>query len=153
MADEQGQMLRDQLGELWINVRNELIVQAANAYIYGRQAMLAGLGALALGKDELEAILTRLVERGEIAESDMQQVIEHYLKELRGEAREADSARASMTVKAAIALQENVRTILEKFRLPGGISVEELVRREAGNATGKTTAASKGSGQTHDTQP
>lgn len=55
------EQLKEQMDELLINVRNEAIVQTANLYILGRQALLAGLG---LGVLTLEAAQAFLPFRG-----------------------------------------------------------------------------------------
>jgi hypothetical protein len=68
MADEQERPNpTEQLNELLINARNELIVQAANLVMLGQKALHLGLGAAALTKDEASELLPRMIERGEIA--------------------------------------------------------------------------------------
>ena len=51
------EQFKEQLDELLINVRNEAIVQTANLYILGRQALLAGLGLGALTLETAQAFL------------------------------------------------------------------------------------------------
>lgn len=45
-----------------------------------RRVMLAAIGALALAQDEVEAYVTRLVERGELAEQDGRKIIAELLE-------------------------------------------------------------------------
>ena len=54
------EQLKAQLDELLINVRNEAIVQTANLYILGRQALLAGLGIGALTLEAAQAFFFRM---------------------------------------------------------------------------------------------
>src|SRR5690606_10200380 len=118
--------------------RNELIVQAANAVMFGQQAMRLGLGAAAMGKDELTEIATRMIERGEIAEGDIQQNVDAVIERVRKRAEESDAAREEFTEKASVALKANVRTLLELLRLPGGTTIDEIVSRMPdGPAPGK----------------
>lgn len=120
---------QDQLKEAWINLRNELIVQAANVYIYGRQAALAGIGLAALGADEAQALARQVLERGEIAESDAQAAAQALADRIQQRAAAMDEARVELTEKAGIALEENVKTILHALPVPGSKAIEESVSR------------------------
>ncbi len=122
--------IRSQIDEMLLNARNEMIVQAANAYLFGQQAMRLGLGAAAMGKDELAEIATRMIERGEIAESDIQQNVHALLEQIQKHAVESDAVREEFTQKATVALKANVRTLLELLRLPGGTTIDEIVSRK-----------------------
>lgn len=121
--------LREQFDEMLLNARNEMIVQAANAVMLGQQAMRLGLGAAAMGKDELSEIATRMIERGEIAEGDIQQNVDAVIGRIRKRAENSDAAREEFTEKATVALKANVRTLLELLRLPGGTTIDEVVSR------------------------
>jgi len=121
--------LREQFDEMLLNARNEMIVQAANAVMLGQQAMRLGLGAAAMGKDELSEIATRMIERGEIAEGDIQQNVDAVIERIRKRAENSDAAREEFTEKATVALKANVRTLLELLRLPGGTTIDEVVSR------------------------
>ena len=121
--------LREQIDEMLLNARNEMIVQAANAVMLGQQAMRLGLGAAAMGKDELTEIATRMIERGEIAEGDIQQNVDAVIERIRKRAENSDAAREEFTEKATVALKANVRTLLELLRLPGGTTIDEVVSR------------------------
>ena len=121
--------LREQFDEMLLNARNEMIVQAANAVMLGQQAMRLGLGAAAMGKDELSEIATRMIERGEIAEGDIQQNVDAVIGRIRKRAENSDATREEFTEKATVALKANVRTLLELLRLPGGTTIDEVVSR------------------------
>ena len=120
---------QDQLNEMWINLRNELIVQAANVYIVGRQAALASVGLVALSADEAQAIARQAFERGEIAESDAQAAAQAVVDRIQQRAAAIDETRVELTEKAGIALEENVKTILNAVRLPGSKAIEDTVSR------------------------
>lgn len=48
-----------------------------------RKLILAGIGAFALSREEAEAFLNRLVERGELAQKDAQKLFEEAMENLR----------------------------------------------------------------------
>lgn len=130
MSDEQKQPdVREQLSEAILNARNELIVQAANLVILGQKAVHLGLGAAAIGKDEAAELLTRMIERGEIAEADIQKTVNTVVERVRARGEASDAELQEFAQKATVTLQENVRTILEQVRLPGGASADELVKQ------------------------
>lgn len=73
MSTEPEKSLRQQMDDTVIDVRNELIMQGANAFLFGRQCVLIGLGLTFMAADQLHAFAERAIERGEMAENDMQQ--------------------------------------------------------------------------------
>ncbi len=97
--------------ERLIDLRNDAIIQAANVYLFGRNALLAGIGAAALAKDQAGAILERCVERGELAEADVQQMVDNYRSSVEEQVKAADQARANLTEQARVTLDENLRII------------------------------------------
>ena len=67
---EDTKSMRQQIDEGVIAVRNEAIVQTANAYTFGRKFVLVSLGATMLVSDQVHALLQRALERGELVERD-----------------------------------------------------------------------------------
>lgn len=119
MPDEEPNELRQQLDDMVINVRNELIVQTANAVIMGQTAVRASVGLALLGLDEVQAVLSRAVDRGEIAETDTQQAVEALRQQALARAEELDKVRIDMTNKASVALTANVETIMKHLGVTG----------------------------------
>ena len=115
MSDQNQANLGDQLQERLVDVRNELIMQAANAYLLVRSVALATVGVMALGKDEAGALLERSVERGEMVEADTQKMVEDYREHVRAQMHAADASRAELTEKATLALNENLKVISQVF--------------------------------------
>ena len=111
------EQLKAQLDELLINVRNEAIVQTANLYILGRQALLAGLGIGALTLEAAQAFLQRAVERGEIAEADAEGMLARMREEGMTRADQGAASASSLTDRAAVALVDSASTILRTLRL------------------------------------
>lgn len=146
MADEQERPNpTEQLNEMLINARNELIVQAANLFMLGQKAVHLGLGAAALTKDEVSELLTRMVERGEIAESDIQKNVDVLVERVRARGESTDAELQEFAQKATVVLKENMRTILEQVKLPGGQSVEGIVRQTMGGQSSASADVPKAS--------
>jgi len=107
--DNDERTLQDRL----VDLRNDAIIQAANLYLLGRNAMLAGMGAAALAKDQAGAVLERCVERGEMAEADVQKLFDNYRQGVEDQMKAADAARATLTDQARVTLDENLRIIAQ----------------------------------------
>lgn len=116
---QQEDQLKLQWDELLLNVRNEAIVQAANLYILGRQALMVGIGMGALTLDAANSLLQRAVERGEIAESDAQAMLERMQDERLANTTDAPKAGSTLTDRAAVALADSASTILRALHLHG----------------------------------
>ncbi len=130
MAEEQQPDMREQLNEMMINARNEAIMQAANLVMLGQKAVHLGLGAAALTKDEATALLTRMVERGEIAEGDIQKNVNVLVERVRARGEASDAEIQEFAQKATVVLKENVRTILAT--VPGGQNIEGALQQAMG---------------------
>ena len=107
MDSQDERTLQDRL----VDLRNDAIMQAANLYLFGRNAVLAGVGAAALAKDQADVVLERCVERGEMAESDAQEALDSYRQRIDDQMKAADQARATLTEQARVAFDENLRVI------------------------------------------
>jgi poly(hydroxyalkanoate) granule-associated protein len=112
-----------------VDVRNELIVQSANLYLMVRKVLLASIGGVALTADEAGELFTRLVERGEIAETDAQKIVSDLRTQGRKREEEASKARGEINKKAGIALEDSVETILNRLNVPNKNEIEELSRK------------------------
>ena len=82
MSDEQTTSLRQQIDDKVIDARNEVIMQATNAFLLGRQVVLTGVGMTCLGIEQVQALFQQAVTRGEVVESDAQQMIEDLRRQL-----------------------------------------------------------------------
>lgn len=131
MPAKEGQKkgLQEQIRDAAIDVRNEAIVQSANLYLTARRVLLASLGALALTIEEGNEFIDKLVERGEVAETDMQKLLNDIRK--RSDEREANVAdlRRNGVEKAGIALADSVEVILERLNVPTKGDIEQLSQK------------------------
>lgn len=87
-----------------------------------RSVLLAGIGALALTKDELEAIVSRLVERGELAEKDARSLLQDLIERRKKESEEWEER---MTRR----LEPRLQRIVERLNIPTRQDVEALSKR------------------------
>lgn len=129
MAQEEKKGIGDQAMDAVVDVRNELIVQSANLYLLVRRVLLSSLGAVAVTVEEASDLMAKLVERGELAEADMQKI----MSDLRAQSaeREADAARAGdeLAKKASTTLEDSVETILTRLNVPNRHDIDELSRK------------------------
>lgn len=95
--------------------RNPLIDSA-------RKMLLVSVGAIALAQDEMEELVNRLVERGELAEKDGRKVV----KEMMARRREKTSrARGEMEDE----LDRRVEEILHRMNVPTKSDIDALSRK------------------------
>ena len=129
MAQEEKKGIGNQAKDAVVDVRNELIVQSANLYLLVRRVLLSSLGAVALTVEEASDLMAKLVERGELAEADMQKI----MSDLRAQSaeREADAAKAreELAKKAGTTLEDSVETILTRLNVPNKHDIDELSRK------------------------
>ena len=87
-----------------------------------RSVLLASIGALALTKDELEAILNRLVERGELAEKDARSLVQELVNRRKKETGEWED-------RITRVLEPRLRRIVERLDIPTRRDMEALSKR------------------------
>jgi poly(hydroxyalkanoate) granule-associated protein len=126
---EEKKSLPDQAKGAVIDVRNELIVQSANLYLMVRKVLVASIGGVALTADETAEVFNRLVERGELAESDAQKIVADLRAQSRRREEDVVKTRDEMTRKANAALEDSVETILTRLNVPNKSEIEDLSRK------------------------
>lgn len=89
-----------------------------------RNVLLAAIGTVALGKEEIEAIVNRLVERGEIAEKDGREMITDLF-----ERRPKDLPKPEIKVEGV--MDGRIEGILARMNVPSRGDVEELGKKIA----------------------
>lgn len=80
-----------------------------------RRVLLAGVGAMALAQDEIEAFVDKLVERGEIAEKDGRKLV-----------KELAEKRKKRMAEAEDEVGRRVSVALEKLNVPTKADIESL---------------------------
>lgn len=95
-----------------------------------RKVLMAGVGVFALTKDEVEDFVTKLVERGEIAEHDGIKLIRDVLSRRRGEAegtatRMQAEAEKQIT-KTESVIDQRIEGILARLNVPTKGDIDAL---------------------------
>lgn len=80
-----------------------------------RKMFLAGIGAIALAQDEIEEFVTRLVERGEIAERDGKKIIHEAIEHRKKDAQKAEDE-----------FSKRVEKILDQMNVSNKADIEAL---------------------------
>ena len=90
-----------------------------------RTVLLAAIGAVALSKEEIEAIVNRLIEKGEIAEADGRELVsdlmERRKKDVEGTMEKAEKVEG--------VLDQRIESILNRMNIPSKGDVESLSRK------------------------
>lgn len=89
-----------------------------------RNVLLAAIGTVALGKEEIEAIVNRLVERGEIAEKDGREMITDLF-----ERHPKEQVKPEIKVEGAV--DGRIESLLARMNVPSRGDVEELGKKIA----------------------
>jgi poly(hydroxyalkanoate) granule-associated protein len=128
--------------EIEVNVRQiDETTPAANPTVQVldvmRKLMLAGVGAFALTREEAEALLNRLVERGEIAQKDAQRLMDESMARFRSAAQpqtaqvEKTVAGVTSNVQSQVSgfstqVESNLEQFLNRLNIPSKRDIDEL---------------------------
>lgn len=83
-----------------------------------RKVLLAGIGAMALAQDEFEALVNRLVERGELAEKDGKKLIREMMEKQKKENRRVEEY-----------VTKRVEETLSRLNMPTKGDIEALSKK------------------------
>lgn len=86
-----------------------------------RTVLLATMGSVALGKEEVEAIINRLVEKGEIAEKDGRELLSDLVQRPKKEVSKVESKITGM--------DQRIESFLHRMNVPSKSDVESLSRK------------------------
>ena len=90
-----------------------------------RTVLLAAIGTVAMGKEEIEAIVNRLVEKGEIAEKDGRELVNELL-----DRRKKDVEKVEDVVEERAGLMDQrIESVLNRMNIPSKSDVESLSRK------------------------
>lgn len=108
---------------------HEVVVQSAGLYLAARRVLLASLGAVAIGLEEGNEFIERLVERGELAEADLTRLVNETIEHSNQREARASEERKGTVDKAAMAIADSVEVILGRLNVPTKTDIEELSRK------------------------
>jgi len=91
-----------------------------------RKLMLAGVGALALSREEAEQFLNRLVERGELAQKDAQRLIDESMERFRQTAQPPANQLQSNVTNLSTQVENGFEQFLNRLNVPSKRDIDEL---------------------------
>ena len=80
-----------------------------------RKILLASIGAIALAQDEIENFISKLIERGEIAEKDGKKLLQEVMEK-----------RRKSTEKAEDEFNRKIEDILDRMNVPSKADIDAL---------------------------
>lgn len=80
-----------------------------------RKVLLAGIGAVALGKEEIEDFVDKLIERGEIAEKDGRKLVREVMERRK---KDAEKAEDEITLR--------VESVMDRMSVPSKADIDAL---------------------------
>jgi poly(hydroxyalkanoate) granule-associated protein len=83
-----------------------------------RKVMLATIGAAVIAQDEIEALINRMIERGEIAEKDGKKLMHEMMDK-----------RKSKTIKVEDEINKNIADVLERMNIPTRTDIDALSQK------------------------
>lgn len=108
------------MDDVTIEIQDETNESGRNQMVeIARKLLLAGVGAVALAQDEVEAFVNRLIERGEIAEKDGRKLINEVMDRRRKQVEEAQA-----TAKEGV--DSRLEAILHRMNIPTKSDVTAL---------------------------
>ena len=110
--------------EIKVSEVDESEAAASSPLVEGlRRLLLASIGAVAMTRDEVEAFLSKLVERGEIAQKDG----ERLLREMQARVRQG----RPQVQKVGERVEQGVEDFLSRLNIPSKRDIDELSARIA----------------------
>ena len=94
--------------------------ETGNTFLDGlRRVLMAGIGVAVLAQEEIEDFVTKLVDRGEIAENDGRSLISDVLEQRRQEVQ-------ARTKKASDSVDRTVEGMLHRMNVPTRSEINSL---------------------------
>ena len=92
-----------------------------------RKMMLAGVGAVAMSRDETEQFVNKLVERGELAQKDA----EKLLREVQGRLRQSSPNVQGQAERVTSRVEHGMEEFLNRLNIPSKRDIDDLSARVA----------------------
>ena len=87
-----------------------------------RKMLLAGVGAVAMSRDETEQLVAKLVERGELAQKDAEKLLRDVQSRLRQGRPDVHEQAEKVTIRA----QQGMEDFLNRLNIPSKRDIEDL---------------------------
>ncbi len=106
-----------------IEIIEEETAESKNSFLAGvRRVLLAGIGAVTLAQEEVEAFVNKLVEKGEIADKDGRKLINELLEKRQTRAQES---KANLNKE----LDKRMEALLGKMNVPTKADIDALSQK------------------------
>jgi poly(hydroxyalkanoate) granule-associated protein len=97
--------------------------EATSAFVETlRKLLLAGVGAVAMSRDETEAFVNKLVERGELAQKDG----EKLMREVQGRLRQGRPEAKEQVERVTARVEQGMEEFLNRLNIPSKRDIEDL---------------------------
>ncbi len=107
-----------------IEVEEELLEESKAFLSILRQVVMAGIGAVNLAQNEVEGLVTKLVDKGDIAEKDGRSLINEFMQKRKKRAEESGKR-----VEAEI--ERRMESLLGRMNIPSKKAIETLTQKVA----------------------
>ncbi|MEA3335958.1 MAG: phasin family protein [Chloroflexota bacterium] len=98
-----------------------------------RKVLLAGVGAVALSRDEIEDFVARLVDRGGIAEQDGRKLVNDVLARRRQQAEEiqdtVEEKGSQAQTKTESMVDQSIENVLTRLNVPSKSDIDALSQK------------------------
>ena len=98
-----------------------------------RSLLLASIGVVALSKEEIETVINRLVEKGEITEKDGRKLVEEMINRTREmsstHVKKTTEHVSKTTSKTEDLLTKRIEAILNTMNIPSKQDIDQLTRK------------------------
>ena len=95
--------------------------------------LLASIGAMALSKEEIEALVNRLVEKGEITEKDGRKLVEELVQRTKKvsatRVKKTTEHVSKTTSKTEDILTKRIEAVLNTMNIPSKQDIDQLTRK------------------------
>jgi poly(hydroxyalkanoate) granule-associated protein len=108
-----------------IQIEEEQVDEGMNTFVGGlRRVLLAGVGAFSLAQGEAEKFVKKLIDRGELAESDGRKLLDE-LQEKRKD--RMDESRKKVSEE----MEKRMETLLQRMNVPTKADIDTLSSKVA----------------------
>ncbi len=107
-----------------IEVEEEIIEESKAFLSILRQVVLAGIGAVNLAQNEVEGFVSKLIDKGDIAEKDGRSLINEFMQKRKKRAEESGKR-----VEAEI--EKRMESLLSRMNIPSKKAIETLTQKVA----------------------
>lgn len=108
-----------------IQIEEEAVEEGKNPFVEGiRRVLLAGVGAVSVAQDEAEKFVSKLIEKGEIAEKDGRSLLNDLAENRKQRAQESGK-------RVSDELEKRMESLLNRMNIPTKSDIEQLSNKVA----------------------